>query len=157
MTIPNLPTNTRLYFININGINLSKNAVQFRDLCTKIKQADIDILAVAEHSLDINKFTVRQLLQDAARQTFPQQLLHSSTSSIPADKFYKPGGTMLLAQGDIVGRVKERGSDSLGRWTWLKLIGRNNRLITVISAHQVCVRPTYSTGTTAYHQQESLL
>jgi hypothetical protein len=64
---------------------------------------------------------------------------------------------MLLAQGDVVGRIKDRGSDSMGRWSWFKLIGRDKRLITVISAYQVCTRPTYSTGSTAYHQQESLL
>jgi hypothetical protein len=79
------------------------------------------------------------------------------TSSIPANKFYKPGGTLILAQGDVVGRIKEKGSDSLGRWSWIKLVGRNQCLITLILAYQVCVRPTNITGTTAYHQQESLL
>jgi hypothetical protein len=107
--------------------------------------------------LDTDKFAVHQLLQQTAHRTFPHHVLQTSTSSIPADKFYKPGGTMLLAQGDVVGRIKARGSDSLGRWSWLKMIGRNKRLITVISAYQVCIRPTYATGTTAYHQQESLL
>jgi hypothetical protein len=92
-----------------------------------------------------------------AKQTFEHHTLQTATSLIPADKFYKPGGTMLLAQGNVVGRIKERGSDPLGRWSWIKLIGRDKRLITVISAYQVCVRPTHPTGTTAYHQQESLL
>jgi hypothetical protein len=92
-----------------------------------------------------------------AKQTFTHCLLQTATSSIPAEKFYKPGGTMLLAQGNVVGRIKERGSDPLGRWSWIKLIGRNKQLITVISAYHVCVQPTHTTGTTAYHQQESLL
>jgi hypothetical protein len=39
----------------------------------------------------------------------------------------------------------------------MKLVGRNNKIIMLISAYQVCVRPTNRTGTTAYHQQESLL
>ncbi len=39
----------------------------------------------------------------------------------------------------------------------MKSIGRNRRLTTSISAYTVCVRPTNSTGTTAYHHQESLL
>ena len=64
---------------------------------------------------------------------------------------------MILAQGDVVGRKNEKGSDSLGRWTWIKLVGCNQKIITLISAYQVCVRPTKKTGTTAYHQQESLL
>jgi hypothetical protein len=142
ISIPIASDITRMYFININGINLQKQAIQFRDLCTEIKHADIHLLAVAEHNLDTNKFAVRQLLQQTAHKAFPHHVIQTSTSTIPADKFYKPGGTMLLAQGDIVGRIKERGSDSMGRWSWLKLIGRNKRLITVISAYQVCTRPT---------------
>jgi hypothetical protein len=157
MKTPIVPNRTRIYFINLNGINLTKGGIKFRDLCSEVQKADIHILAASEHNLDTNKFVVRQLLQQMAKQTFEHHLLQTATSSIPADKFYKPGGTLLLAQGDVVGRIKERGSDPLGRYSWLKLIGRNKRLITVISAYQVCVRPTHATGTTAYHQQESLL
>jgi hypothetical protein len=58
-------------------------------------------------------------------------------------------------QGDLVGRIKEHGSDSLGHWSWIKLVGKNQKLITVILAYQVCSRPTNQSGTTAYHQQES--
>ncbi len=105
MSIPIDPANTRLYFININGINLDKQAVQFRDLCTKMKKAEIHIMAIAEHNLDTEKFAVRQLLEKNAQRTFPHHVLQTSTSSIPANKFYKPGGTMLLAQGDVVGRI----------------------------------------------------
>jgi hypothetical protein len=146
-----------LYFINLNGINLSKNGVQFKDICAEIQQANINIFAAAEHNLDTNKFDVRQILQRTAQQALPHHFLQTATSSIPADKFYKPGGTLILAQGDIVGRIKDRGSDPMGRWSWLKFIGREKRIITMISAYQVCSKPTYATGTTAYHQQESLL
>ena len=157
MIIPTPPDRTRVYFINLNGLNLTKGAVKFRDLCSEIQSAEIDIFAAAEHNLDTNKFAVRQLLQGMAKKSFQHHHLQLATSSVPAHKFYKPGGTMLLAQGNTVGRIKERGSDTLGRWSWIKLLSRNKGLITIISAYQVCVRPTHSTGTTAFHQQESLL
>jgi hypothetical protein len=157
MQIPLQSHTTRLYFANLNGINLEKNAAKFRDLCEEIRMSDIQLFAGAEHNLDTNKFAVRQSLQNIARQSFTHHSLQTATSSTKADRFYKPGGTLILAQGDMVGRIKDRGSDSLGRWTWMKLVGRNNKIITIISAYQVCVRPTNRTGTTAYHQQESLL
>jgi hypothetical protein len=139
---------TRLYFINMNGITLEKHSVKFRDICEELRAADVHLFAAAEHNLDTNKFLIRQKLQDIARKSFEHFALQTATSSIPADKFYKPGGTLILAQGDVVGRIKEKGSDSLGRWSWIKLVGRNQRLITMISAYQVCVRPTNITGTT---------
>ena len=157
MQIPIAKTNTRFYFINLNGINLEKGGIQFRDLCKQIHKSQINIFAAAEHNLDTDKFEVRQILQNTARQSFTHYTMHTATSSTRADKFYKPGGTLLLAQGDIIGRIKERGNDPLGRWTWMKFIGREKRLITVISAYQVCKRPTHATGTTAFHQQASLL
>jgi hypothetical protein len=58
MATPITPNRTRLYFINLNGINLTKGAVKFPDLCSKIQQADINILAASEHNLDTNKFIV---------------------------------------------------------------------------------------------------
>jgi hypothetical protein len=64
---------------------------------------------------------------------------------------------MIMAQGDLDGQVKDQGNDPLGRWSWMKLVGRNKRIITLISAYQVCVCPTNRTGTTAFHQQQSLL
>jgi hypothetical protein len=42
---------------------------------------------------------------------------------------------MLLAQGDMIGRIKDRGSDNLGRWTWMNLVGKDKKLLTIISAY----------------------
>ena len=105
MPVPIPPTTTRLYFINLNGINLEKESTKFRDLCEDLRKADIQLFAASEHNLDTNKFAVRKKLQDTARRSFSHYSLESATSSIPAAKFYKPGGTLLLAQGDIVGRI----------------------------------------------------
>jgi hypothetical protein len=157
MQIPAPSNTTRLYFINLNGLNLQKKAVKFRDLCEDVRKYEIDILAAAEHNLDTNKFIIRQSLQDIAHKLFENHCIQTATSSTVADKFYKPGGTMIMAHGNLVGQVTDRGSNSLSRWSWLKLVGKKQRLITIISAYQVCVRPTNQSGTTAYHQQESLL
>jgi hypothetical protein len=157
MPIPSPPNTTRLYFINLNGLNLEKKAVKFRDLCEELRKADLHLFSAAKHNLDTNKFAVQQNLQNIARKSFPHQCIQTATSSTLANKFYKPGGTLIMAQGDLVGRIKDRGSDSLGRWSWMTMVGKNQRLVTVISAYQVCIRPTNRTGTTAYHQQESLL
>jgi hypothetical protein len=86
--------------------------------------------------LDSNKFAVRQALQTIARKLFQHHCLQTATSSTKADKFYKPGGTLLLAQGDTVGRIKERGSDSLGRWAWMRLIGRDLGLSSMCASHK---------------------
>jgi hypothetical protein len=117
----------------------------------------LHLLEAVEHNLDTNKFVVHGSLQDITNKSFQHHCIQTVTSSTTANKFYKPGGTMLMAQGDLVGRIKNQGSNLLGRWSWLKLVGKNQRLVTVILACQVCGHPTNQTGATAYHQQESLL
>lgn len=157
MQLPISENTTRLYFINLNGLNLQNQSVKFRELCEELHQSDVHLFAAAEHNLDTNKFAVRKSLQDTARKTFKHHCIQTATSSTVAEKFYKPGGTMIMAQGDVVGRIKDRGSDPLGRWSWIKMVGKNHRIVTLISAYQVCAKPTNRTGTTAYHQQESIL
>jgi hypothetical protein len=57
MMIPIETATTQLYFINLNGINLDKKEIKFRDLFT-----------AAEHNLDKSKFGVRQSLQTISQQ-----------------------------------------------------------------------------------------
>ncbi len=48
---------------------------------------------------------------------------------------------MSCVIGNGVARVKETGSDDLGRWTYIKLAGKDNKVITVITVYQVCNKP----------------
>jgi hypothetical protein len=45
----------------------------------------------------------------------------------------------------------------MGRWTFIHLRRRNQAPLTIISAYQVCPRPTNLLGNTAYHQQTRAL
>eukprot|EP00957_Ditylum_brightwellii_P195518 14897597-Ditylum_brightwellii.AAC.1 len=49
--------------------------------------------------------------------------------------FFKPGGTMSITQGDIVGRIFESGSDEYGRWVYTKFAASDERVVTVITAY----------------------
>jgi hypothetical protein len=147
MSIALSTATTRLYFINLNGISLDKKAVKFWDLCKEIKQSNIHILAAAEHNLDTNKFIVQQTLHDIACYSFKHHSLQNAMSLVQADKFYKPGGAHFLVQGDMIGRIKDKGSDTLSRWSWMKLVGKAQKIITIILAYQECICPMNRTGT----------
>jgi hypothetical protein len=78
-----------------------------------------------------------------------------ASSPITAANNYQPWGVMSIMHGHMIGRIKSRGNDELGRWTFVKLLGRSDKVITLISAYQVCNNDR--TGTTAYHQQRPLI
>jgi hypothetical protein len=81
-----------------------------------------------------------------------------SSSSIPAATLYKPGGTLLMARGNCVARVIEGDDDKLGRWSYLWLAARDNRVVSIITVYQPCdVRGTPKGKFTVHAQQKSLL
>jgi hypothetical protein len=150
-------TTTRIFAQNQNGCNLRDKGYQFKEICEDTLLIQADLRAIIEHNLDTTNMDVRQTCYDIAKQTFPHFALEMTSSSIPFLTNYKPGGTTILTHDNITGRIMHKYSDPLGRWTHLQLAGKNNRILNFIAAYQVCPRPTHKTGTTAFHQQESLL
>eukprot|EP00957_Ditylum_brightwellii_P178585 13603550-Ditylum_brightwellii.AAC.1 len=69
---------------------------------------------------------------------------------------FKPGGTVSLMQGDMVGCTIECGSNEYGRWVYSKLAAKDERVITVIVAYQPC-KVSKKHGNTTYHQQVATL
>ena len=54
------------------------------------------------------------------------------------------------------GRVIESGSDPLGRWAWQKVIGKEGKIIQIISAYRVAQK-SMPGPTAAYTQQYKML
>eukprot|EP00957_Ditylum_brightwellii_P064883 4922326-Ditylum_brightwellii.AAC.1 len=42
---------------------------------------------------------------------------------------YKPGGTINIVQGDVVGRIIKSGQDEMGQWIYAKLAVKNDKII----------------------------
>ena len=146
---------TRLMFHNVNGMSLT--GIDGLDMFIHEQTTlDVDIQGISEHCLDTSKFQVHQDAQDILqRQYHGQSMLQLNSSQESALNVYKPGGTGFLALGDIVSRLESqgRGGDPMGRWSDLHFQRRDQSPVTLISAYQVCPRPTNLIGNTAYHQQ----
>eukprot|EP00957_Ditylum_brightwellii_P064544 4897895-Ditylum_brightwellii.AAC.1 len=62
-----------------------------------------------------------------------------ASSTIPTTNDYKPGGTMNIIQGDVVGQIIERGQDEMGLCVYTnKFAAKNDKIITTITAYQLC-------------------
>eukprot|EP00957_Ditylum_brightwellii_P044735 3392122-Ditylum_brightwellii.AAC.1 len=145
------PDHTWFYFINPNEIFLKYDGVQFKAICKDSKQQDINYTGLPEIKLDMLNPSVQNILHDTTKQTFPHAILQSTSAPVVAENFHKPGKVLSLVQGPLVGRKISSGEDALGRWTY-----RNNMVITVMSVYQV-YQNNKKSGTTAYHQQQSML
>lgn len=120
----------------------------------------VDLQGISEHCLDTTKFHVYQTTRDILRRTFHNQAtIQLNSSSEPAQNIYKPGGTGIIALGQITSRLEPmgKGGDPLGRWSYVHLRRKQLPPLTIISVYQVCPRPTNLIGNTAYHQQQRAL
>ena len=152
-------TDTRMLFHNVNGLSL-KGTEGFDVFLNEQALLQVDIQAISEHCLDTTKFRVLHDASEIARLCIPgRHVIQLDSSSEPAIHQYKPGGTGLLLLGPITGRLEPqgRGGDPMGRWSYVHLRRKHLPPLTIISAYQVCPRPTNLLGNTAYHQQQRIL
>lgn len=152
-------TNTRIMFHNVNGLSL-KGTHGFDMFVNEQSAHQVDIQAFSEHCLDTSKIQIIHEANTILRKNFiGQSTLHLSSSQETSLHQYKPGGTGILALGTVSSRLepKGRGSDPMGRWCYFHLRRKNSPPVTIISAYQVCPRPTNHIGNTAFHQQQRAL
>jgi exonuclease III len=161
ITIPKPPDTLRLYFCNINGIRLSARGGDFTEFLSQVTETDADILGVAEHNLDTSKQHIKFAMQAHVKTIYSHSKLVMSSSSIPSVHDFKPGGTFTIAQGNIVSRIVNSGTDALGRWSYIELAGKQHRNVVIITAYQVCNQSYITNHTikslTAAAQQYSIL
>ena len=154
LALPKQPNTTRIYFQNINGITVA-NPCTWEPLCMDILNMDIDISLWAEHKLDTHQPWIHKQLHDKARKILGLGSYELQIASTPVTSrtSFKPGGVLSLIQGSQRGRILDRGTDPLGRWTYTKLRRNQGPPITIIVTYQVVdVDPMHS-GPTTYATQ----
>ena len=129
----------RLSFVNINSIGLTNKAVKNEDLRQFMELEDVDIMGVAEVNVHWDKVEPKDTIWERTDGWFEHKRLGVSYNKTDANASRsQPGGTITLARNAIVLNTSEDGADKsgLGRWSWIKLKGKNTcvtRVVTVYS------------------------
>eukprot|EP00957_Ditylum_brightwellii_P073741 5604003-Ditylum_brightwellii.AAC.1 len=61
---------------------------------------------------------------------------------------HQPGGTATLITSKSVQRVSNSSSDSLRRWSYVTMKGKNGRKITMVTTYRVCSNTLATAGPT---------
>ncbi len=100
----------------------------------------------------------RHQLVTQCRRTSPQIKIATSTRAEKLSDWYKPGGTLLLALNQWMSQVTKYGNDPhLGQWSYMELIGKNEKRLIVISGYCVCNQQFDAALQTTTAQQICLL
>ena len=152
----------RLQCGNANGLSLDANGGEFGEYCDEVNRFQSDTFGVTELNLDTTKHHIKNQLHDTSRKCFINkcQIVYSS-STIPSENNFKPGGTLTATVGNMAGRVTGKGSDPLGRWSYQQMSCKNGRTFFVITAYQVATDEIVNAGKkksmTSTAQQTSIL
>ena len=68
---------------------------------------------------------------------------------------YKRGGPTSIVQGNWAGHIVKMGSEKLGRWNYIKLAGKERKVLKIISPYRVCNQKHQQGICTIYMQQET--
>lgn len=151
-------TITRVYAINLNGLQLDNKGGKFDSVCRYIKETQADVFCGQEHNVDTTQASVRNILFDTTKQHWERNRIVFGTSPIPFKTQFKPGGTMVMTVGSLTGRICKQERDKWGRWSSQIYQGHAGKKLAIISAYQPIVKGGVQAGRiTVAAQQVSLL
>ena len=158
MELPKPPNITRLVDLNINGIRRTDDFQDVLEIAQAMKMHSVDIMAFQETNTDWRS-SAKHRTYERFQQVYHHTRLSTASSTTRYNTIYQPGGTLVAVTDDYVGRAALIGSDpELGRWSFIKLLGKRGRGIIVVSIYKVCQQDSTRCGDrTAYAQQMSIL
>ena len=127
----------RLYYQNVNGVKMDASGGDLLTICPILHMLSCDIVGLCETKLDTSKYSVRQSISKSFRSQFRSVRYSASTSAIPFDGYYKPGGTMTVCTDSSVSRFNDKFEDPIGRWSTISLNGKRGRIIHFVTLYQV--------------------
>jgi hypothetical protein len=101
---------------NFNGLSIDNLGGDFMELCEEATTMQADIVAGTKHNLDTRQYYVQKNWYETCMKNrkVGHYKLQMSSTPILAATLYKPGGTLLLAQGNCVAQIIEGGNNDMG-------------------------------------------
>jgi len=143
--------------ISKNVSTLNPYSLEMVAMATELQTMQASIFCIQETN---TAWTPKTLLafKNQCRPTYPYHKLAVSSSKEKNDDWFQPGGTATIALDKWASRVINWGSDDiLGRWSYLEMVGQDNKRVIIASAYRVCPQEFDATANTSTAQQTRLL
>ena len=155
------PTNSmRLVLQNPYGLDASTGYRKLDLFARNLAAYQVDIGCLPETNADWKKLPVLKQCHAALRKHLKHHRLITSCSTAAANHSYLSGGTATIVANNWTGRIASTGEDShgLGRWSYVRVKGKKERRLLVVTVYQVCKNSIGSAGdSTAFSHQWHIL
>ena len=141
----------------MNTIGHCNNYLELHTMCKHLQTYKIDIIALQEINLDLLHHGVRNNIKNVFKEYFSQIHMTFSTVGIKAETQAKPGGTILVINGNLASNIIHTHTDNLGRWCNV-IIQLQQQRISVFSIYNTTKTSITTAGpTTIFFQQWKLI
>jgi hypothetical protein len=150
----------RIVYNNCRGISPADNFSKCHEIGDSAKELNVSILGLAETCLDWSNVESTNKCKTILRNHWGNTRINQSSSDTTFETVYQPGGTMTAVMGKWAGRASIEGVDAgMGRWSEVRIVGKDNRAAWAITAYRVCGSQTMEStgGKTAFKQQHRIL
>ena len=136
--------------MNHGGINIE----EWKIILNQTINNQVDIQCLVENNLNTHNFFTRRQLHHQLQQSNLQTTSVWASSELESNSSFQPGGTAIVTFGKTVGRMKNKGVDKLGRWSYIKLDGTATKEVMIVSLYQSC--ETTNDGKNTFHLQQKV-
>ncbi len=160
LTFTKPPDSMRLISQNPYGLDARTNYRKLDLLARNMAAYQVDVACLPETNADWKQPKATHECHTILRKHFKHHRLTTSCSAATAAHSYLSGGTATIAANEWTGRLADSGADSrgLGRWSFVRVKGKNHSRILVVTVYQVCKTSITAAGdSTAFSQQWHLL
>ena len=128
----------RLLSHNVNGLSSADQHADVVHFAKSIADKAVAVFGIQETNRNFERSHMLTSFHKVLTtvSTYHQGTVSSARMKWPHD--YQPGGTAVSVRNKWAARLLDKGSDDLGRWSWITLAGRGTTRITFVSAYRVC-------------------
>jgi hypothetical protein len=148
----------RVYYQNVNGIGAGNRFLEASEIAHAMNRWELDVMCASETNVEWNHRGCKEIIKRWFDDYNGRCHMNPATSTIRFEKYYKPGGVAQIVVGDVVGRIRENGTDEngMGRYAIHELQGRRGSRLVIITAYRV-TNATANGPETTYTQQVAIM
>ena len=126
----------RIYAQNVNGVSYADNYSEWQIILETLNKQQVDVACLTEINLDVKKPIVRYTLTENTKKLDKNShLIMTGSKTTINNRIAKRGGVLTWTRGNWSGRIIDSGNDSLCRWTYITMAGKNNRKLTIYTLY----------------------
>ena len=133
------PNHIRIFYMNINGLELGKGGHSLLQLCLTLKDKGVDMVCLTETHVHWEISHVYHQFRQTLKDVWPKNKISffTSESNIKWNSDCKPGGTAMSTLSNIFSALLQKGQDSsrMGRCTFITILGEKHPNINIYNVH----------------------